>query len=64
MSALAPGAQAAPSEVLVARLMAASTERDGLRIADAPLRLPQAIQVEIPQLEMPPWLLNARRVAK
>ena len=46
MSALAPGAQAAPSEVqAVPRLMAASMERDGLRIADALHRLPQAIQL-------------------
>ena len=50
MSALAPGAQAAPSEVLVPRLMAASTERDGLQIADALHRLPQAIQL-LPQQE-------------
>ena len=51
MSASAPGAQAAPSEVLVARLMAASTERDGLRIADALHRLPQAIQLKLLQQE-------------
>ena len=51
MSALAPGAQAAPSEMLVAHLKAARLERDDLRIADALHRLPQAIQLKLLQQE-------------
>ena len=50
-SASAPGAQAAPSEALVARSMAVRLERDGLRIADALHRLPQAIQLKLLQQE-------------